>query len=75
MGGTKQIRLSDPLAIRQQVRNYLGKKINIVLSDNRVIIGELKEVNDVGIRIMNMRLKNMAYPFREVSEIYFDTFV
>lgn len=52
-----------------------GKKINIVLTDSRVIMGELKAVKHDEIIIENMRLKKVQLSFPEISEIYFDTIV
>jgi hypothetical protein len=75
MTSTKQIRLSDPLHIKNRIKEFLGKKINVVLADRRVIIGELNQVNSNGIDLINMRLKNMHYSFDELSEIYFDVIV
>jgi hypothetical protein len=75
MHGARQIRLSDPVIIRQRIRDFLGKKINIVLCDNRVLIGELKAVDDSGILVENMRLKKTSFQFNELSEIYFDAIV
>lgn len=75
MASTKQLRLSDPVQIKSRMKEFLGKNINIVLADNRVIIGELHEVNALGISIINMRLKKMELSFQQLSEVYFDTLV
>lgn len=71
--GTKQLRLSDPEQIKSRIRNFLGKKINIVLLDNTVMFGELKEVNSSEILLLNMRLKKISYPLIKISEVYLDT--
>jgi small nuclear ribonucleoprotein (snRNP)-like protein len=71
--GTKQLRLSDPAQINSRIRSFLGKKINIVLSDNTVMFGELREVNDSGILLLNMRFKKITYPLKNIAEIYLDT--
>ena len=73
--GTRQVRFSDPLKIKEQLPKLLGKTINIVLTDNRAIIGELKEIKSTGIVIENMRLKKVLFPIEQVLEIYFDTIV
>lgn len=75
MPGTKQLRLSDIVQIKSRVRELLHKKINIVLKDNTVMFGELKEVNENGISLRNMRLKTIVYPFDQIAEIYFDILV
>jgi hypothetical protein len=71
--GTRQQRLSDPLKIRERVKELLDKKINIVLSDNRSVLGVLKEVKSNILVIENQRLKKMQYPLEQISEIYFDS--
>lgn len=70
---TKQLRLNDPAQIQKSIKSLLGKKINIVLTDDTVVFGELKEVNATEIRLMNMRLKNIGYPFVKITEVYLDT--
>lgn len=75
MPSTRQIRLNHPKQIRDKIREFVGKKINVVLTDNRVIIGELKDVNAGGIKVFNMRLKPMQYSFENIAEIYFDVIV
>ncbi len=72
---TKQLRLSDPAEIKSRIGSFLGKKINIVLSDNTAMVGELKEVNDSGIVLINMRLKKAMHPFNTITEVYLDTIV
>lgn len=75
MPSTKQLRLSDPALIKARIKEFLGKKINIVLADNRVIIGELSDVGPLEIVLINMRLKKMRYSFNQLSEVYFDVLV
>jgi hypothetical protein len=72
---TKQLRLTDQLHIRSRMLEFLGKKINIVLTDNRVIPGELISISPAGIVLRNMRLKEMPFSFDELSEVYFDIVV
>jgi hypothetical protein len=71
--GTRQLRLSLAHEIRQKISGFIGKKINVVLTDNRVIIGELTAVSQAGITIRNMRQKKNSFPFEQVYEVYFDT--
>ena len=70
---TKQLRLNDPAQIRQRMSEFLGKQINIVLTDRTVMFGELTKVNDSEIILRNMRLENIKYPFQTISEVYLDT--
>lgn len=73
--GTREQRFSDLVKIKEEIPKLLGKKINIVLTDNRPIIGELKEIKTTGIVVENMRLKKAFFAFDQISEIYFDTTV
>jgi hypothetical protein len=73
MPQTRQLRLTGQDQIRKRVNEFLSKKINIVLKDNRVMTGEVTDVLDTGITVKNMRLKKMHFPFHEITEIYFDT--
>lgn len=75
MTSTRQIRLNDPVQIRNRMKAFTGKTINIVLTDNRVIIGKLKQVSPSGIDLINMRLTKTHYKFEQLSEVYFDAIV
>lgn len=70
---TKQLRLNDPELIQKNIKSLLGKKINIVLTDDTVVFGELKKVNTTEIQLLNMRLKKISYPFARIAEVYLDT--
>ncbi len=69
----RQLRLNDPSVIRQRAGEFLGKKINIVLKDNRVVFGELSTVVADGIVLTNMRHKKSHFSFTQIEELYFDT--
>jgi hypothetical protein len=71
--GTKQLRISDPEQIKIKAGTFLGKKINIVLMDNTVVFGKLKKVSSDDILLLNMRMKNVKYPFSSISELYIDS--
>lgn len=71
--GTKQLRVSDPGQIKKSIRNFLGKKINIVFTDSTVVFGVLKEVTDTELVITNMRLKNTRFEINTIAEFYIDT--
>jgi hypothetical protein len=75
MTRTLQLRLTDQDQIRKRVKEFLGKKINIVLKDNRVMAGEVTDVLDTGVTVKNMRLKKSHLPFHEITEIYFDKLI
>ena len=70
---TRQLRLSDPDQIQKTINRFLGKKINIVLNDDTVVFGELKEVSSVDIQVLNMRRKKVRCRFKEIIEVYLDT--
>ncbi len=72
---TKQLRVSDPIQIKNRMKEFLGKKINIVLKDQTVMFGVLKEQSSSDITLLNMRLKNMRYRLSEIVEVYLDTVV
>jgi hypothetical protein len=72
---TRQLRLSDSDQIRRRMPEFLGKKINIVLTDRTVMFGELKKVNETEIVLRNMRMVKTTYPFRNIVEIYLDAIV
>ena len=74
MPSTKQLRLNNA-QIRGRIKEFLGKKINIVLADNRVIIAELQAVSASGVEVTNMRLKKAFFPFEQLYEVYFDAIV
>ena len=70
---TKQLRISDPEQIRSRLKNFLGKKINIVMHDSTVLFGILKEVNATEITLVNMRLRKGVCSISDIAEIYLDT--
>jgi hypothetical protein len=70
---TKQLRLNDSEQIRRRMSEFIGKKINIVLTDRTVMFGELTKVNDTAIVLKNMRLENITYPLLSIVEVYLDT--
>jgi hypothetical protein len=70
---TRQLRLTTPDQIRNKIAEFTGKKINIVMFNNTVLLGKLQRSNDTVIEITNMRLHKMILPIKDISEIYFDT--
>lgn len=70
---TRQLRINDPVQIQKRMNSFLGKKINIVLTDDTVVFGELKQVNTADIQVLNMRRKKVRCLFKEITEIYLDT--
>ena len=72
---TRQLRLNDLNQIQRKLPEFLGKRINIVLSDRTVMFGELKKVNESEIILRNMRMENVRYAFKNIVEIYLDAIV
>jgi hypothetical protein len=70
---TRQLRLSDADQIQKNLTRLVGKKINIVLTDDTVVFGELKKVNTAEIQLLNTRLKKVSYSFDRIAEVYLDT--
>lgn len=68
----RQLRLSHPVIIRQQLAEFLGKKINIVQQDNTVIFGELMTVRSDQFTIKNMRGKKTTHLINDIYELYLD---
>ncbi len=70
---TRQLRLTASDAIRRHLPGFVGKPINVVLNDRRVLVGELLTIAEKGITIRNMRLRKVKIPFSALNEVYFDT--
>jgi len=70
---TRQIRLSTIEQLQTRLKEFKGIKINIVLNDRTVLFGELKEVDNVQLTFINMRLQPYTLFFKEISEVYLDS--
>jgi ribosome maturation factor RimP len=70
---TRQLRLSSPDQIQKRAKEFTGKKINIVLHDRTVVLATLQEVDHSNLKALNMRLKKISIPMKDISEIYYDT--
>ena len=70
---TKQLRLTESGQIRRRINEFIGKKINIVLTDRTAMFGELMRTNDASIVLKNMRLQNTTYPLQSIVEVFLDT--
>lgn len=69
---TRQIRLSSFDQIKTRLKEFCGKKINIVLHDRTVLFGELKSIDNAQLNFVNMRLENFTLSLKEISEVYLD---
>lgn len=70
---TRQLRLTELNGIRRQLPRFVGKKINLVLRDSRVLYGELVATWEEGITLRNMRRRRLEVPYSSVSEAFFDS--
>lgn len=66
------LRLSTQTQIRQQVTGFVGKKINIVLNDNTVVLVELLKFSQAELLTQNMRGQKLSVPFTDIYEIIID---
>lgn len=71
--GTRQLRLSTQEEIRKRLPEFKGKKINIVLNDQTVMLVTFHAIENAVAKAENMRLKKISIPLDSISEIYFDT--
>ncbi|HEY3404652.1 MAG TPA: hypothetical protein VGK59_14780 [Ohtaekwangia sp.] len=71
--GTRQLRISDPDQIRKRVQEFLGKSINIVLTNGMIMTGKLDAIKNSEIILQNMRLQKMPYSFDSIAELYVDS--
>ena len=66
------LRLSTQTQIRQQVAAFVGKKINIVLNNNTVVLAELLKFSDAELSVQNMRRQKLSVAFADIYEIIID---
>lgn len=71
----RQQRLDSLDKIKGKIGELKGKKITLVLSNNTSVLGELKEVGADQVVLMNGRLRNNRFSFKEIKELYFDQIV
>jgi small nuclear ribonucleoprotein (snRNP)-like protein len=69
---TRQIRLNTLEQIQKRLKQFIGKKINIVLSNRTVLFGELKDIDDAQLTFVNMRLESFTLSLKDISEVYLD---
>lgn len=69
----RQIRLSSIDQLQKRLKDFTGKKINIVLRSRKVLFGELKKTDDVQLTFANMRNEQFTLPLKEISEVYLDS--
>ena len=69
---TRQIRLNTAEQIHTRLKEYTGKKINIVLCNRTVLFGELKSVDHAQLSFENMRQEPVSLLLKDISEVYLD---
>jgi ribosome maturation factor RimP len=68
----RQLRLSSLNQIQNRLKEFIGKKINIVLGNRTVLFGELKSIDTAQLTFVNMRNEPFTLPLKEISEVYLD---
>jgi len=66
------IRLGTPNQIRTGLTGFIGKKINIVLTDNTVVLVELLKFSDAAIQARNTRGQKLSLALADIYEIIID---
>lgn len=69
---TRQLRLSTSDQIQKRLKEFIGKKINIVLCNRKVLFGELRKLDKEQLTFENMRQQKVTLVLADVSEIYMD---
>ena len=69
---TRQLRLSTLEQIQKRLKEFIGKKINIVLFNRTVLFGELKSIDHTQLTFVNMRLEPFMLALKDISEVYLD---
>lgn len=69
---TRQLRLNTLDQIQKRLKEFIGEKINIVLTNRTVLFGELKSITDTQLTCVNMRLDPFTLSLTEISEVYLD---
>jgi hypothetical protein len=69
---TRQLRLNTPEQIQNRLKDFPGRKINIVLNNRTVLFGEFISIDVTRLTFKNMRLQPVTLPLHEISEVYLD---
>lgn len=68
----KQIRISDPHEIKKRMNEFLNRDVSLVMKDNTVIYGILREAGGNTVTVSNMRRRKMTFFSDQISELYSD---
>jgi len=66
------IRLSTSAQIQSELARFTGKKINIVLTDNTVLLAELLKFSGINLDLRNMRGQKLTVAIDDIYEIIID---
>ena len=69
---TRQVRLSTTEQMQKGLKEFTGKKINIVLRNRKVLFGELTNLDEGLLTFLNMRQQPTRLLLADISEIYLD---
>lgn len=69
---TRQLRLSTSDQFQKRLKDFIGKKINIVLCNRKVLFGELTNLDIGQLTFENLRQQKVTLLFTDISEIYLD---
>lgn len=67
------VRLGTHALIRAKLAGFIGKKINIVFTDNTVVLAELLKFSDVEMEILNLRRQKLTVAMADIYEIIIDS--
>ena len=69
----RQIRLSSFDQFQERLKDFTGKKINIVMRNRSVLFGRLRKTDNSQLTFVNMRNEEFTLPLKEISEVYLDS--
>ncbi len=69
---SRQLRLNTLEQMRNRLKEFIGRKISIVLSNRTVLFGELKSITDAELKFVNMRLDPVNLSLEDIAEVYVD---
>jgi hypothetical protein len=69
----RQLRLTTFDQIKTRLKEFTGKKINIVLRNRKVLFGELLSIDEAHLAIADMRRKKVSLHLADISEVYLDS--
>lgn len=68
----KQIRISGADEVKKRLPTLANQRVNLVLRDNTVVFGVLREIGSDHVIMRNMRNKKMRLPVDAIVDAYTD---